>query len=267
MVAFATRRGRAEDGGDGARRLLEPLAGRALGEGRDERQRHRGRTACSSTATPTASSTRASRAARRATRARRAASSRSSRAAELAPASGQPQTLLATLEAVLESRKKSTGAASYTKSLYDAGADGHLGASCARRRRSSGAQSSRRATTRVVSEAADTLYHLIVALRWRGLPLRRVLAELGRRLGTSGHAEKAQRSTKQAAARGVISSRVSPCPPKSSCSRAIRRSPESSGPSSASSDAPPGRRRRQRRAAAAAPTGPTSSCSRSSCRG
>ena len=35
---------------------------------------------------------------------------------------------------------------------------------------------------RVVSEAADTLYHLVVALRWRAIPLRRVLAELARRL-------------------------------------------------------------------------------------
>ena len=46
---------------------------------------------------------------------------------------------------------------------------------------------------RVVSEAADVLYHLMVGLRWRAIPLRRVLAELARRLGTSGHEEKASR--------------------------------------------------------------------------
>ena len=40
----------------------------------------------------------------------------------LEQAAEQPQTLLATLESVLEARKKSTGEASYTKSLYDAGA-------------------------------------------------------------------------------------------------------------------------------------------------
>ena len=46
---------------------------------------------------------------------------------------------------------------------------------------------------RVVSEAADVLYHLMVGLRWRAIPLRRVFAELARRVGTSGHEEKASR--------------------------------------------------------------------------
>jgi phosphoribosyl-ATP pyrophosphohydrolase/phosphoribosyl-AMP cyclohydrolase len=116
---------------------------------------------------------------------------------KLLQSSGQPQTLLATLEAVLESRKKSTGAASYTKSLYDAGP-----AAIAAKIREEAAELGHAIESendeRVVSEAADTLYHLVVALRWRAIPLRRVLAELGRRLGTSGHDEKAQRSAKQA---------------------------------------------------------------------
>jgi phosphoribosyl-ATP pyrophosphohydrolase/phosphoribosyl-AMP cyclohydrolase len=115
----------------------------------------------------------------------------------LSQASDQPQTLLATLEAVLESRKKSTGAASYTKSLYDAGPIA-IGAKIREEAGELSRAIESESDDRVISEAADTLYHLVVGLRWRAIPLRRVLAELGRRLGTSGHEEKAERSRKQA---------------------------------------------------------------------
>jgi phosphoribosyl-ATP pyrophosphohydrolase len=46
---------------------------------------------------------------------------------------------------------------------------------------------------RLVSEAADTLYHLLVMLAARGVTLAEVEAELARREGTSGLAEKAAR--------------------------------------------------------------------------
>ena len=107
-----------------------------------------------------------------------------------------PQTLLATLEAVLESRKKSTGSASYTKSLYDAGAHA-VGAKIGEEAAELSHAIAEESDERVVSEAADTLYHLMVALRWRAIPFRRVLAELASRFGTSGHEEKAQRSRSQ----------------------------------------------------------------------
>lgn len=42
-------------------------------------------------------------------------------------------------------------------------------------------------------EAADVLYHLLVMLTARDIPLDAVLAELARRQGTSGVAEKAAR--------------------------------------------------------------------------
>ena len=45
----------------------------------------------------------------------------------------------------------------------------------------------------VVSEAADVLYHLMVGLLARGVPLADVQGELLRRFGVSGHAEKASR--------------------------------------------------------------------------
>ncbi|GHE02271.1 phosphoribosyl-ATP pyrophosphatase [Allgaiera indica] len=46
---------------------------------------------------------------------------------------------------------------------------------------------------RLVSEAADVLYHLLVMLAAREVTLEEVLAELTRREGTSGVAEKAGR--------------------------------------------------------------------------
>jgi phosphoribosyl-AMP cyclohydrolase / phosphoribosyl-ATP pyrophosphohydrolase len=114
----------------------------------------------------------------------------------LSQASDQPQTLLATLEAVLESRKKATGERSYTKSLYDAG-PAAIGAKVREEADELSRALANEGDDRVVSEAADLLYHLLVAIRWRSIPFRRVLAELGRRLGTSGHEEKAARSAPQ----------------------------------------------------------------------
>ena len=46
---------------------------------------------------------------------------------------------------------------------------------------------------RLTSEAADVLYHLLVMLAARDVTLAEVLAELERREGTSGLAEKAGR--------------------------------------------------------------------------
>lgn len=46
----------------------------------------------------------------------------------------------------------------------------------------------------LTAEAADVLYHLFVVLAARGLTLDEVAAELARRAGTSGLAEKAARS-------------------------------------------------------------------------
>jgi phosphoribosyl-ATP pyrophosphohydrolase len=45
----------------------------------------------------------------------------------------------------------------------------------------------------VASEAADVLYHMLVALRARGVPLDTVAAALESRQGTSGLDEKASR--------------------------------------------------------------------------
>ena len=46
----------------------------------------------------------------------------------------------------------------------------------------------------LTGEAADVLFHLLVLLAEKGVPLAEVLAELDRREGTSGLEEKASRS-------------------------------------------------------------------------
>jgi phosphoribosyl-ATP pyrophosphohydrolase len=48
----------------------------------------------------------------------------------------------------------------------------------------------------LVGEAADLFFHLLVLLAEKDIPLAEVLAELERREGTSGLAEKAARGTK-----------------------------------------------------------------------
>jgi phosphoribosyl-ATP pyrophosphohydrolase/phosphoribosyl-AMP cyclohydrolase len=112
---------------------------------------------------------------------------------KLASASERPQVLFTSLEAVLEARKTSGEEKSYTKSLYDGGA-ARIGAKLEEEAGELARAVATESDERVVSEAADVVYHLLVALRWRSIPLRRVLAELARRFGVSGHEEKASRS-------------------------------------------------------------------------
>jgi phosphoribosyl-ATP pyrophosphohydrolase/phosphoribosyl-AMP cyclohydrolase len=102
------------------------------------------------------------------------------------------QTVLGTLEGVLEARKTSTGRASYTKKLYDGGATA-IGAKITEEAGELVQALAGETDDRVVSETADLLYHAIVGLRWRAIPFRRVLFELARRFGRSGHEEKASR--------------------------------------------------------------------------
>lgn len=113
-------------------------------------------------------------------------------AGAIAQKSEEPQTILATVEAILEARKKSTSASSYTKSLYDGGA-GAIGAKVREEADELARAIESESDDRVVSEAADVLYHLMVGLRWRAIGFREVLAALAKRMGTSGHEEKARR--------------------------------------------------------------------------
>jgi phosphoribosyl-ATP pyrophosphohydrolase len=90
-------------------------------------------------------------------------------------------------------RAASTAEKSYTKSLLDAGP--------ARAAQKFGEEAIELVVAAalgdppaIVGEAADVLYHLLVLLRSRDIEFARVIGELERRSGVSGHAEKAARS-------------------------------------------------------------------------
>ena len=107
---------------------------------------------------------------------------------------GEPATVgLATLEREIAQRRTSTAERSYTRSLLDGGAD-KIGAKLREEADELARAVAGESEARVASEAADVVYHLLVALASRGVGLRDVLGELDRRAGTSGHAEKAARS-------------------------------------------------------------------------
>jgi phosphoribosyl-ATP pyrophosphohydrolase/phosphoribosyl-AMP cyclohydrolase len=96
------------------------------------------------------------------------------------------------LEAEVESRKQSTAEKSYTRHLLDGGAE-RIGAKLREEADELARAIASESEDRVASEAADVIYHLLVGLASRGVPLRAALAKLAARAGTSGHAEKAAR--------------------------------------------------------------------------
>jgi phosphoribosyl-AMP cyclohydrolase / phosphoribosyl-ATP pyrophosphohydrolase len=103
-------------------------------------------------------------------------------------------TLLARLEETLEERKKATAQSSYVRSLYDGGSE-KIGAKLREEADELARAVAGESVERVASEAADVLFHVMVALRSRSVSITDVLAELERRTGTSGHAEKTSRKT------------------------------------------------------------------------
>jgi phosphoribosyl-ATP pyrophosphohydrolase len=100
--------------------------------------------------------------------------------------------VLSRLAAIIAQRRAESASKSYTRELLDAGPE-----RCAKKLGEEAVETviaalgqDRRALTR---EAADLLYHLLVVLEVRRVPLTDVLAELQSRMGTSGLAEKAAR--------------------------------------------------------------------------
>ena len=104
-----------------------------------------------------------------------------------------PLPVLARLQQVLEARRDSaTGEKSYTRSLLDAGMPKIL-AKIAEEHGELAAELPAGDDAKVIHEAADVLFHVMVGLVARKLSIDSVLDELGRRFGTSGHVEKASR--------------------------------------------------------------------------
>ena len=102
-------------------------------------------------------------------------------------------TIIEQLARVLEARRdSSSGEKSYTKSLLDAGMPKIL-AKIAEESGELAAELPSGDDGKVIHETADLLFHVMVGLTARGIPIERVLDELARRFGTSGHTEKAAR--------------------------------------------------------------------------
>lgn len=96
------------------------------------------------------------------------------------------------LEKRVQTRAKADPGASYTRTLVDKGV-----AHCAKKLGEEAFETAMAAVQedkpRVVAEAADLLYHLLVVLKARGIALAEVEAELDKRTARSGHQEKAAR--------------------------------------------------------------------------
>jgi phosphoribosyl-ATP pyrophosphohydrolase len=99
---------------------------------------------------------------------------------------------LADLEAIIAARAQSSAAASYTRSLLEAGT-----ARCAKKFGEEAIETVIAAVQEdraaFVAETADALYHLLVLVHSRGVTLQDALDELERRTTQSGHQEKAAR--------------------------------------------------------------------------
>jgi len=99
------------------------------------------------------------------------------------------------LEAELEARKASGAGKSYTRKLLDGGPEA-INAKITEEAGELAQAIAGEADERVISEAADLIYHAMVGLLHRGISLRAVEGELARRFGVSGLAEKAARKPK-----------------------------------------------------------------------
>ena len=105
---------------------------------------------------------------------------------------GESAPTLLRLERTLEARRASDAGKSYTKSLLDAGAP-KIDEKLREEAGELGQALMGESDERVASEAGDVIYHLLVGLALRSVPLRSLLAELSKRCGQSGHEEKASR--------------------------------------------------------------------------
>jgi phosphoribosyl-ATP pyrophosphohydrolase/phosphoribosyl-AMP cyclohydrolase len=101
--------------------------------------------------------------------------------------------ILDSIERVIAERRASTAEKSYTKSLLVAGMPKIL-AKIAEEHGELAAELPAGDDAKVIHEAADLIFHVMVGLAARDIPIAKIYAELARRFGTSGHAEKASRT-------------------------------------------------------------------------
>jgi phosphoribosyl-ATP pyrophosphohydrolase/phosphoribosyl-AMP cyclohydrolase len=98
------------------------------------------------------------------------------------------------LEAEIAARATASVERSYTKTLLDGGAT-TIGEKLREEADELARALEGESEERVASEAADVVYHLLVGLKLRNVPLRRVIEVLAERAGVSGLDEKRARQT------------------------------------------------------------------------
>ena len=115
-------------------------------------------------------------------------------APESEPALATAAPTLLKLTRTLAERTTSDAEQSYTKSLLDKGAV-EIAEKIREEALELGAAIKDEGDDRVTSEAGDVIYHLLVGLLLRKIPVRAVLRELSSRFGQSGHEEKESRTS------------------------------------------------------------------------
>jgi phosphoribosyl-ATP pyrophosphohydrolase len=98
------------------------------------------------------------------------------------------------LAAIIKQRRSETAEKSYTKSLLEAGP-----LKCAKKLGEEATETVIAAVAEdkdaLKNEASDLLYHLLVLLESKDVPLEEVEQTLASRMGLSGHEEKARRQS------------------------------------------------------------------------
>lgn len=106
------------------------------------------------------------------------------------------ESILRELSQLLAERKRTRPAGSYTTKLLDAGLP-KIGAKITEEAAEvieAAGEPGAAGQEHTTKEAADVIYHLLVLLAWRDVEWTAVEAELARRFGISGLAEKASRT-------------------------------------------------------------------------
>ena len=103
---------------------------------------------------------------------------------------------LTELEKRVRVRAQASAKDSYTRALLDKGV-GHCAKKLNEEAFETGLAAVQERKNRVVAEAADLLYHLLVVLQARDVTLGEVEAELGKRTRQSGLQEKASRKKRK----------------------------------------------------------------------
>ncbi len=107
----------------------------------------------------------------------------------------QPLDPIARLMRTLRERAENRPAGSYTTKLLDGG-PAKIGGKIreeAEELIEAASEEGEAGRQHLIYEAGDLIYHTLVLLAWRGVDIDEVAAELARREGTSGLAEKASR--------------------------------------------------------------------------